>query len=58
MELTSHKIINITSSFNGNVKKIYHMADIHIRLSSERHSEYREVFEKVYEELKKDSKIQ
>lgn len=55
MELTSHKIINITSSFNGNVKKIYHMADIHIRLGSERHSEYREVFEKLYEVLKQDS---
>ena len=48
-------IINLISSFNSNVRKIYHMADLHIRLGNERHSEYREVFEKLYATLKKDS---
>lgn len=42
-------------SNNTNVKKIYHMADIHIRLNSDRHNEYKEVFEKVYLEINKDS---
>ncbi len=44
----------LRSSFTNNVKKIYHMADIHIRLNSDRHQEYREVFNKVYTEIKKD----
>ena len=42
------EVQNINSSFKSNVKKIYHMADLHIRLGSERHAEYREVFNKLY----------
>ena len=30
------------------------MADIHIRLNSDRYTEYREVFNKVYQEIRKD----
>ena len=37
-----------------NVDYIVHLADIHIRLTK-RHEEYREVFAKVYEEIKKTS---
>lgn len=37
------------------IKKIAHLADIHIRKSTDRHEEYREVFNKLYKELKKDN---
>ena len=47
------EIINIDSSFTGNVKKIYHMSDIHIRLY-DRHEEYRGVFKRVYDLINKD----
>lgn len=37
----------LQSSFTGNVKTIYHLADIHIR-TKERHDEYRHVFNNLY----------
>ena len=33
--------------YNGKIRKIYHIADVHIR-NLKRHSEYREVFERLY----------
>ena len=33
------------------LKKIYHIADIHIR-NVKRHNEYRQVFEKMFEEIR------
>tara|TARA_Y100000816_G_scaffold292401_1_gene287468 strand:- start:3834 stop:7004 length:3171 start_codon:yes stop_codon:yes gene_type:complete len=33
---------------NGNIKKIYHIADVHIR-NLKRHKEYREVFDRLYQ---------
>ena len=35
-------------NYDGNIKKIYHIADVHIR-NLKRHTEYREVFERLYE---------
>ncbi len=35
-------------NYDGNIKKIYHIADIHIR-NLKRHTEYREVFERLYQ---------
>ena len=35
------------------IEKIAHLADIHIKKSMERHQEYREVFNKLYTDLKK-----
>lgn len=35
-------------NYDGNIKKIYHIADVHIR-NLKRHKEYREVFERLYE---------
>jgi DNA repair exonuclease SbcCD ATPase subunit len=46
------KIISINNT--KTIKRIYHISDIHIRLDSHRHDEYREVFERLYEEIKKD----
>ena len=34
--------------YDGNIEKIYHLADIHIR-NLKRHKEYREVFSHLYE---------
>jgi len=34
------------------LKKIYHIADVHIR-NVKRHKEYRQVFEKMFEEIRK-----
>lgn len=34
--------------YDGKIKKIYHIADVHIR-NLKRHTEYREVFERLYE---------
>jgi len=34
------------------LKKIYHIADVHIR-NVKRHNEYRQVFEKMFEEIRK-----
>lgn len=51
---TVTKIVNISKT--KNIQKIYHLSDIHIRLDSGRYDEYREVFEKVYTEIRKDSK--
>lgn len=48
--------MQLKSRLLSDVKKVYHMADIHIRLNSDRYTEYKEVFEKVYQEIKKDSK--
>ena len=37
-----------------NVKKVYHLADIHIR-NVKRHTEYTQVFKNFYEQVKKDN---
>ena len=37
--------------YDGTIKKIYHIADVHIR-NLQRHKEYREVFENLYEYIK------
>ena len=37
------------------IKTIHHLSDIHIR-NLKRHTEYREVFQKVYDRIKKNSK--
>ena len=34
------------------LKRIYHIADVHIR-NIKRHKEYREVFQKMFEEIRK-----
>ena len=34
--------------YDGKIKKIYHIADVHIR-NLKRHTEYREVFERLYQ---------
>lgn len=47
-------IQELKTSFTSNVKKIYHMADIHIRLNNERYKEYRDVFNKLYNKIKED----
>lgn len=36
------------------INKIYHLSDVHIRLENNRHSEYRKVFVKTYNSIKKD----
>jgi DNA repair exonuclease SbcCD ATPase subunit len=36
------------------IKKIAHLGDIHIKKSLDRHQEYREVFSKLYDDLKKE----
>jgi|694.fasta_scaffold49812_2 exonuclease SbcC len=48
------EITNLKSNLKSSVKKIYHMADIHIRIY-DRHDEYRGVFKKLYELIKNDS---
>jgi DNA repair exonuclease SbcCD ATPase subunit/DNA repair exonuclease SbcCD nuclease subunit len=35
-------------NYDGSIKKIYHIADVHIR-NLKRHTEYREVFERLYQ---------
>jgi len=40
--------------FTGDVDKIYHIADVHIR-NLKRHREYREVFNRLYDYIKKTS---
>ena len=40
---------------NQNIKTIYHIADIHIR-KYERHEEYNNIFNKLYQKIKKDNK--
>ena len=37
------------------IRKIAHLADIHIRKSTDRHDEYRKVFDKLYDDLIKES---
>ena len=37
--------------YDGTIKKIYHIADVHIR-NLKRHKEYREVFQTLYEYIK------
>ena len=51
------EIIKLKSSFKGKVNKIFHMADIHIRLTNDRYPEYKQVFEKVYQKCLKDPQI-
>ena len=38
----------------GEINKIYHISDIHINKYDNRHEEYRCIFEKMYEEIRKD----
>lgn len=38
---------------NREIKKIFHLSDIHIRLEDNRHSEYRKVFVRTYNKIKK-----
>lgn len=47
------QVIEIQNLNNIKVKYIYHLADIHIRYL-ERHEEYKLVFDKLYENIKKD----
>lgn len=37
------------------IKKIAHLADIHIKKSIDRHQEYKEVFDKLYKDLKEET---
>lgn len=37
------------------IKKVAHISDIHIKKSMDRHQEYREVFEKLYENVKNET---
>jgi|SaaInlStandDraft_4_1057021.scaffolds.fasta_scaffold03094_3 DNA repair exonuclease SbcCD ATPase subunit/predicted MPP superfamily phosphohydrolase len=43
--------ITLESTTKKNIKYIYHMADIHIRLHKRRYAEYKEVFNKLYDYL-------
>jgi DNA repair exonuclease SbcCD ATPase subunit/predicted MPP superfamily phosphohydrolase len=45
----------LTSSSNKKINKIYHLADIHIRLHTKRHIEYKHVFENLYKILESDN---
>ena len=47
------KIITIENKKQTVVKYIYHLADLHIRYL-ERHEEYKQIFEKLYETIKED----
>jgi DNA repair exonuclease SbcCD ATPase subunit len=40
---------------NKNIKQIYHLSDIHIRLDKTRHEEYRLIFASLYDYLKNDT---
>ena len=46
-------ISNIIKNNSQKVKHIFHLADIHIRKSTRRHEEYRQVFAKLYKNLEK-----
>lgn len=50
-----HKYQKLKTNSNTHIKNIYHMADIHIRLDTKRHTEYREVFNRVYDLLRKET---
>ena len=43
-----HRFTKLVATNNNSVKKIYHFADIHIRLDTRRHEEYKEVFSRLY----------
>ncbi|AYV78804.1 MAG: putative DNA repair protein [Edafosvirus sp.] len=45
----------ILKNTDQTIEKIYHMADIHIRIETDRHVEYKEVFDNLYDEIRKDS---
>lgn len=45
----------ITLKKDVEIKKIYHIGDIHIRKDKGRNEEYREIFRKFYDDVKKDS---
>jgi hypothetical protein len=45
----------ITLEKNANIKRIYHISDIHIK-KYERQDEYLLVFERLYDEIKKEYK--
>ena len=46
---------NLNYSNNNKINKIFHLADIHIRLDTRRQDEYKNVFNKLYEYLKKNN---
>src|SRR4029079_15493040 len=49
---------DVTLLQNGKkIKKIYHLADIHIRVL-ERHVEYQQVFENLYEYLQQEEQLE
>jgi DNA repair exonuclease SbcCD nuclease subunit len=48
-------MVNIDFNIQNDIQKIYHISDIHIR-NLKRHTEYKEVFNKFYAEVKKDTK--
>lgn len=52
-EVDNNVNIEIINDSNINVKKIYHISDIHIHLQS-KHTEYKSVFKNLYTFLKKD----
>lgn len=51
------KTFSIVLSANGSVRYVYHIADIHIRVL-ERHLEYRQVFNTLYEYLKSQDHLE
>ena len=56
MKKNKKNIINKTLVYsnNKNVKIIYHLADIHIRLDFRRYNEYIEVFNRLYDKIKNE----
>jgi DNA repair exonuclease SbcCD ATPase subunit len=48
-----HEIQFADLEYQGKIKKIYHISDIHIRLQK-RHDEYKKVFSNLYKQLKED----
>lgn len=47
------KISVVSINYNTEIKRIYHLADIHIRYI-DRHAEYKEIFDKLLDNIKKD----
>ena len=54
--MTSHMTSQITLEENGSVEWIYHLSDIHIR-PTERHKEYQQVFDNLYEYLSSQANL-
>lgn len=49
-------LIKLKNDDNIEIRYVYHISDIHIR-NTQRHAEYKEVFEKTYKELRKQINI-